>query len=332
MTELRTERLWLRPLVTSDRAAVLDIVSRWDVVRNLARWPYPADPQMVDDLISRHAAPPTGGFGIDIGGRVIGLIGSGTSMGFMLHPDFWGRGLMAEALMAVQEHGMSDLGYEAMTGNVLIDNPGSARVFEKCGWREVNGHRCFSRARNETLQDRVFVLAKRYDWLDPIVTDRLILRPLGPQDFDAVWEIVSDEGIVRQLMSWPWPADEDYTRSRLVNAQASAGLVSAITRDGETLGMIGCTGGSLWYALRRSAWGQGIATEAARGKIARAFADPSVTRLIAGTWDDNPASAKILTRLGFVQTGHDTIFHEARGEDASGPDFELTRDAWPGAH
>ena len=37
MTVLETERLLLRHLVPSDREALLDLVSRWEVVRNLAR-------------------------------------------------------------------------------------------------------------------------------------------------------------------------------------------------------------------------------------------------------------------------------------------------------
>ncbi len=332
MDSLKTDRLTLRRLVSGDRDALLDLLSRWEVVRNLARWPYPAEPAMIDALIERHGTDDPGGYAIELEGRVVGLIGSGQSVGFMVHPDYWGKGVMSEALTSVQSHGMTVLGYEAMTGNVLADNPASARVFEKCGWREVAGDTCFSRARNETLDDRVFVLADRYDWLDPIKTERLVLRPLGPQDFDGIWPIVSDPEIVRMLLSWPVPADEDYTRNRLTDANARAGLVSAITHEDKTIGFIGCTKGSLWYALNKSAWGRGFATEAARAKIARAFADDRVTALKAGTWDDNPASAVILERLGFVRTGHGTMFHPARGEDASGPDFELSRANWQASH
>lgn len=332
MDDFRTERLRLRPLVPGDRPALIDMLSRWEVVRNLARWPHPLDEAMVDALIARHREPPTGGYGIDLDGRIIGLIGSGASVGFMMHPEFWGQGFMTEALRAVQALGLDQRGYEAMTGNVLEDNPASARVFEKCGWREVGGDTCFSAARNADVADRIFVLARRFDWLEPITTERLVLRPLGPEDFDAVWPIVSDESIVRMLLTWPWPPDESYTRTRLADANARAGLVSAIVLEGQTVGMIGCTRGSLWYALDKSRWGQGLATEAAKAKINRAFADPKVEFLVAGTWDDNPASATVLRKLGFEETGRDTMYHEARGADASGPDFRLTRANWRAVH
>ena len=134
------------------------------------------------------------------------------------------------------------------------------------------------------------------------------------------------------LFTWPWPPDEDFLRQRLKAPESRAGLLSAIERDGMVIGFVGCIGGSLFYGLAREHWGQGFASEAAAAKIARAFADPSVEQLIAGTWDDNAASARILQKLGFEQTGHDTVFHAARGEDASGPDFELTRGRWQTLH
>lgn len=324
--DISTFRLRLRRLTPADQPKLLEFLDDYEITRNLARWPHPVDPAMVDELIARHQTDTPGGYAILYGDELAGLIGDSYRVGFFVGRPFWGLGIATEALGAVQAKLLTR--FEALEGDVFIDNPASARVFEKCGWREVGAGESYSRARDALTPDRHFVKCARYDWLEPVHTERLLLRPLGPQDFDAVWAIVSDEAIVRMLLSWPWPAEEDYTRSRLSNAIARAGLASAILRDGETVGMIGCTGGSLWYALSRDHWGQGIATEAARAKIGQAFADPSVNRLIAGTWDDNPSSAHILKKLGFVQTGHDTMYHGARGEDASGPDFELTRQNW----
>lgn len=325
---LATLRLVLRALTPADRPALIDLLGRWDVVKNLARWPYPLDPKMVDDLIDRHKSDPTCGFGIDLGGDIIGLISTGQTVGFMLHPDHWGKGFMAEALHAVQTYGFETLGYQAMKGHALVDNPGSARVFEKCGWQEVGQGLCHSKARDQDVADRVFLIAKRMDWLTPLTTDRLTIRPMQPRDVDALWPMLNDHEIVKMLYTWPWPADRDFTQTRFESADARAGLFSAITHQNQTIGFIGCLQGSLFYSLDRAHWGQGFASEAAKATIARAFSDPETDQLTAGTWDDNPASAHILTKLGFKQTGRDTIFHPARGTDASGPDFELTRKDW----
>ncbi len=334
---LTTARLTLRHMCPDDYAAIFEIVSRFEVVKNLAKWPHPADPSMVDGIIAGHQAEPSGGFGIEHEGRLIGMIGTGQSsdggvdsqsIGFMLHPDYWGRGLMPEALMAVQDYSLDALGFEAVKGHVFTHNAASARVFEKCGWREVEGCDSYCEALQKPMRDRVFVMTRRFDWMDPIETARLVIRPIGARDFDALWPLLNDFEIVRMLFSWPWPADKDFTMSRLESATARAGLFSAITLDGTTIGFVGCLHGSLFYALGRAHWGKGYAREAAAGKIARAFADPKVKALTAGTWDDNLASSYILKSLGFVETGRDTVFHPARGEDTSGPDFELTRANW----
>lgn len=59
----------------------------------------------------------------------------------------------------------------------------------------------------------------------------------------------------------------------------------------------------LGFQLRRDAWGQGYAVEAARAVIAWA-ATKGVSALIAGHHPENEASARVLRRLGFTYT-HD---------------------------
>jgi RimJ/RimL family protein N-acetyltransferase len=329
---LQTKRLLLRPLADADRAPMTEIMSDWDVVRMLAKWPFPFDPARLDQLFERNAKDPTSGFAIEYEGNCVGTIGCGPGVGFMLSPKVHGLGLMTEALGAVQDYSMSALGNEALIACAFIDNPASARVFEKCGWTEIGAGETFSLARGETVVDRAFVLSSAPQMLRPVHTERLTLRPIGIEDFEAIWPIVSDLETVKMLWTWPYPADETFTKLRISSAVARAGLISAIEYQGAVVGQIGVLGGSLWYALRRQFWGKGIGTEAARAKIASAFQDPKRETLIAGTWDDNPASMRILERLGFEQTGYDTVYHEARGEVASGPDYELTREKWLAMH
>ena len=54
------------------------------------------------------------------------------------------------------------------------------------------------------------------------------------------------------------------------------------------------------YLLGRDHWGKGYATELLRGLVA---AIDGGTRLIAGVASDNPASAAVLRKVGFVETG-----------------------------
>ena len=59
----------------------------------------------------------------------------------------------------------------------------------------------------------------------------------------------------------------------------------------------------LGYRLARHAWGQGIATEAARALVDHAFRTMALPRLVAVTYPENRASQRVLEKLGFVRQG-----------------------------
>ena len=155
---LITPRLTLRPLTAADYNPIVDMVTDWDVVRMLARWPWPPDLSMVDDLIASNRADPTRGFGMQYGRDLAGTIGAGPRIGFMLRRGFWGLGIMTEALWAVQRHAIIDRGQAALRACVFVDNPGSHAVFRKCGWREVGQSRSTSAARGGEVDDIIYAL------------------------------------------------------------------------------------------------------------------------------------------------------------------------------
>jgi RimJ/RimL family protein N-acetyltransferase len=78
----------------------------------------------------------------------------------------------------------------------------------------------------------------------------------------------------------------------------------------------------LGYWIARSHWGLGYASEAARAVlgIARALGH---RRLIAGHFTDNPASGRVLRKIGFRATGKTELRHsKARGYAAPCALFE----------
>ena len=65
------------------------------------------------------------------------------------------------------------------------------------------------------------------------------------------------------------------------------------------------------YWIAPSFWNSGIASEVVPALIA---ANPHNSRsLVASVFQDNPASAKILTKIGFVLIGESEVFSLARG-------------------
>ena len=70
------------------------------------------------------------------------------------------------------------------------------------------------------------------------------------------------------------------------------------------------------YWLGKPFWGQGFATEAAEAVIRHAFEADGFDYLIAGHFSDNPASKRIIEKLGFEPLGTETRECAARGGEA----------------
>ena len=163
-----------------------------------------------------------------------------------------------------------------------------------------------------------------------LTTPRLVLRDRNPADDAAVLALVSDYEVVKFTARWPWPADADLVRERGAQVVApERGFLAAIERDGRLIGIASIVDGALGYMFERAAWGQGYATEAARALVDHAFTTlPALQTITAGLYDGNEASARVLERIGFRQTGRGTLFCMAQQRDLDGPDYALSRAEW----
>lgn len=164
------------------------------------------------------------------------------------------------------------------------------------------------------------------------VTQRLLLRPFWREDWASVLEGIADEAIVRNLARAPWPYDETAARAFVGMEQDPRLPHFALIEScsGRMIGSAGfgdCDGeAEIGYWLARQAWGRGYAVEAAGALVAMA---PLLghRRLVAGHFVDNPASGKVLRKVGFRPTGHLHMRHSlARGEDVSLIEFSLDLD------
>ena len=57
-------------------------------------------------------------------------------IGYALNPDYWGKGLMFEALTKVIEFGFDEFGLHSIEGNVNPDNVSSIRLLQKLGFKK----------------------------------------------------------------------------------------------------------------------------------------------------------------------------------------------------
>jgi RimJ/RimL family protein N-acetyltransferase len=146
-------------------------------------------------------------------------------------------------------------------------------------------------------------------------TARLRLRPFTDADAGDLFTLHSDAVVLRYWDGPPWrePAQaERFLAACRSMAEDGTGARLAIDRavDGDFLGWCGLTGwnadfrsASLGYCLREAAWGHGVATEAAAALLRWAFDTLDLNRVQAEVDTRNPASARVLEKLGFVREG-----------------------------
>ena len=142
-------------------------------------------------------------------------------------------------------------------------------------------------------------------------TPRLLLRPGFPEDAPALAGAIGDEAIVRHLATAPWPYRMRDAEAFLASPRDPVLPSFLILERTETeprlvgscgLGRRPSGAVELGYWIARPHWGRGFATEAgcALIDIARALGLPA---LEGSHFIDNPASARVLEKLGFEPRG-----------------------------
>ena len=159
-----------------------------------------------------------------------------------------------------------------------------------------------------------------------IATPRLKLRRPEARDVGAIARLAGDYAIASMTTVMPHPYEE-------ADAQRFVALVGAQDRaqqntfviEHEDDGVIGAVGFhrsgptplEMGYWIGRPYWGRGYATEASKAALDWARDDWRQKLVIAGHFADNPASANVLIKTGFLYTGEVQRRHSrARGQIA----------------
>jgi RimJ/RimL family protein N-acetyltransferase len=165
-------------------------------------------------------------------------------------------------------------------------------------------------------------------------TKRLTLRPAWPEDAPALAAAIGHETVIRNLARVPLPYTLADAEAFFAHPRAPDEAVFLIVaHDGapQVVGGIGLhaeeDGMQLGYWLTPGAWGRGYATEAGRAVIAMARHALPLRRIGAWHFVDNPASGRVLRKLGFGPTGR-TFSRPSIGreEQASALEYDLDLD------
>ena len=146
MPPLETERLLLRALRVSDAADMYDYARRPEVTRYLLWRPHP-DVKYTKRYLEYLATRYRLGMFYDwalihkADKRMIGTCGfvrfdcphNSAEIGYVLHPDYHGQGLMPEAVRAVMDFGFSTLELHRIEARYMVGNAPSLRLMEKMG-------------------------------------------------------------------------------------------------------------------------------------------------------------------------------------------------------
>ena len=164
-----------------------------------------------------------------------------------------------------------------------------------------------------------------------IRTQRLLLRPPALADAARIGLLAGDYDVACMTGTIPHPYSEQMAAEWIGGAlRGEEGVVLMIERDGTP---IGCTGyrpfgedhAELGYWIGKPYWGQGYATEAVQALIAHAFDADGFDYLKAGHFADNPASERVLRKLGFVAKGGIVRDCAARGTSTQCLTYRLDR-------
>lgn len=162
----------------------------------------------------------------------------------------------------------------------------------------------------DTISDQAFIEAAT-----------LTLRPLRYADEGAITLNAGDGDLARRTSSIPHPYPPGAARALIERAQAAERVEDIWAIDGTRIGAdafmglislrrLGDAQSDVSYWVARAFQGSGVATQAVQALIA---ANPQGCRtLFASVFQDNPASARVLTNCGFVYIGDAESFSVAR--------------------
>ena len=167
-------------------------------------------------------------------------------------------------------------------------------------------------------------------------TQRLILRAPQSGDVPRFVPLIGDFDVSKNLSRVPHPyTDRDGDAFVTLTGQKQAlnrdFAFCILRKDDAFIGMCGVhpeRGWEMGYWIGKPFWGQGYATEVGARLVAFGFDEIGAERLFAEWFHDNPASGRVLEKLGFQPSGETMSNCLARGHRVPSHVVTLDRDAY----
>lgn len=151
--------------------------------------------------------------------------------------------------------------------------------------------------------------------LPTLDTARLVLRPFALTDAAELQRLAGDRAVADTTLNIPHPYEdgmaEQWIATHAIAWEQGHGITLAVTERG-TGALIGAIGlrihpehanGEMGYWIAPSHWGRGLCTEAARAVLGHAFGALGLHRVHAMHFVRNPASGRVMQKLGMRHEG-----------------------------
>lgn len=175
--EIKTERLLLRKIKKSDYKDMYEYTAK-EVVAKYVSWNVHRSIKDTKAVCKMWADEYKSGdkyhWAIVLDGTVIGnieivkIVDTTAFIGWQIDNDYWNKGIMTEAAIAVRDYMFSKVGIEAIEAAYMKENIGSGRVMQKIGMTEIPIlESAYYQLKHETEIDGIPLIAYRLtkeDW------------------------------------------------------------------------------------------------------------------------------------------------------------------------
>jgi ribosomal-protein-alanine N-acetyltransferase len=160
------------------------------------------------------------------------------------------------------------------------------------------------------MEEPDWEMAARKAIRTPIETERLVIRPFEAADWPAVHAYTSDPTVMAYIPEGVMTAEQTQAFVT-IHQGAEAMMWPVVLKEGGQL--IGHMVFHPWFAPRTYEIGwvfhpayhsQGYATEAAHSLLSYGFRDLGLHRIIATCQPENPASYRVMEKIGMRREGH----------------------------
>lgn len=173
-----------------------------------------------------------------------------------------------------------------------------------------------------------------------IQTPRLILRPFRPEDAPAVQTLAGSYEVARYTLAVPHPYADGMAEAWIAGQEKAfvekqvLNFAIALRETDELCGTIGLRvitaeqRAELGYWMGVSFWGQGYCTEAARAALNYGFETLDLNRIHAQHFANNPASGRVMQKIGMTWEGTLRQQHFKWGEFVDSVCYGVLRKEW----